>query len=691
MYRVALIFVTTTLVVGCGNSSTPPAPTTRSLVLLHTNDEHSHVLGDTPELDDYPQPTAAGMGKIRGGLSRRAVVLQQQRDAAKAAGQDTLTVSAGDNSMGSLFMTAFTRSAPDYTLMKAIGYDVTTIGNHELDFGPDGLAAAVTAAQSMGGAPVIVSSNIQFHGDPKEAKLQALYDDSGTDASKPIHKTWMVTTPNGLKVGFIGLVGADASYSVPNKKPLTFSLPAGAKETEYDKVEAQQWIDLQAAVDTLRAAKADVVVALSHAGVDTTDATKGEDYLIATHVTGLDVIVSGHTHVLYPLEEVMNPTSMKSVWIQQANYYGYDLGKIVLTVDNKTGAVSVDSNASTVIPIDDTIVGSAQVNMLVDAAIHDIESTTVGNGKSYAESSLSQILGTPVTDNGTTGNLFFKTVATTGFDLQGHPRLREAPFEVLDADAELAAGDKYKAAGTMPNDLAVMASGVVRADLLAKGKTGNIGFSDLFKMLPLGFSPVDGTVGYPLCRFAVYPAELRGALELTTSYAYATTNTDGFFFVTSGVKFEYDTSRPAFDFSSAGNALDPTKGRLTKIWLNADHANPDNFPATPIYDASAFASNNGWATGITAFGGSTLYKVIATAYFAAYAAGQGITLKDDNANPLTVEQSILHRSDGSEIKDWEALGEFLVAKGGAVPSMYDAGGNAWAPHRVICDGPLCLH
>ena len=59
---------------GCGSSSEPP----RKLVILHTNDEHSHVIGCCPEVDDFPTPALAGTG-IKGGASRRAAVLATER------------------------------------------------------------------------------------------------------------------------------------------------------------------------------------------------------------------------------------------------------------------------------------------------------------------------------------------------------------------------------------------------------------------------------------------------------------------------------------------------------------------------------------------------------------------------------------------------------------------------------------
>src|SRR3569832_1385419 len=43
------------LAAGCGgDSSTPPAPAPQPLVILHTNDLHSHLMGQSPEVDYTP-------------------------------------------------------------------------------------------------------------------------------------------------------------------------------------------------------------------------------------------------------------------------------------------------------------------------------------------------------------------------------------------------------------------------------------------------------------------------------------------------------------------------------------------------------------------------------------------------------------------------------------------------------------
>src|SRR5437764_9908429 len=74
----------------------------RTLVILHTNDEHSHLIGGQPEVDDFPAATTAGSGLIKGGASRRATVFAAERDRARKAGAASLTVSAGDSLIGTL-------------------------------------------------------------------------------------------------------------------------------------------------------------------------------------------------------------------------------------------------------------------------------------------------------------------------------------------------------------------------------------------------------------------------------------------------------------------------------------------------------------------------------------------------------------------------------------------------------------
>src|SRR5947207_1004994 len=86
MHRKLLIPLMLSLVAGCD----PPMQTasTRTLVILNTTDEHSHLLGATAESEEFPVPTTAGDGNVRGGIGRRAAILEQERAAAAALKAD---------------------------------------------------------------------------------------------------------------------------------------------------------------------------------------------------------------------------------------------------------------------------------------------------------------------------------------------------------------------------------------------------------------------------------------------------------------------------------------------------------------------------------------------------------------------------------------------------------------------------
>lgn len=240
------------LALACGGSKPP-----RKLVLLHTNDEHSHLLGSGPEADDFARTHLA---------------------AVPAAGADTLTVSAGDDMMG--------------TLMQ--------------------IAAAKASAEGM---PQIVASNIHFSGTAGDAALQALFDETGTDASRPIHRKLLVVTPNGLRVGFVGIMGADPAAVAPPKAPTTFSIAQGTTDDNRLAPLAQIFTDLQPFVDSLRRdGKADLVVALSHSGADVTSPDESEDFAIARGVSGIDVIVSGHAHTEAPATLIVNERNGSRSW-----------------------------------------------------------------------------------------------------------------------------------------------------------------------------------------------------------------------------------------------------------------------------------------------------------------------------------------------------------------------------------------
>src|SRR5262249_47936475 len=158
--------------------------------------------------DDDPMATQAGTGSLGGGIARRAALFKQERDAASAMGAETLTLSAGDNAMGSLTQVRFTVNTPDFQIMKALGYHSTSLRNHEFDYGPKALATALGAAKAANGLIPTLSTNIHFSAtDPGDDMLAAGYSDK-PDPNALVEKYHVLTLPSGLKVGLIGIVGA---------------------------------------------------------------------------------------------------------------------------------------------------------------------------------------------------------------------------------------------------------------------------------------------------------------------------------------------------------------------------------------------------------------------------------------------------------------------------------------------------
>ncbi|MBI5479253.1 MAG: bifunctional metallophosphatase/5'-nucleotidase [Deltaproteobacteria bacterium] len=658
-------------------------PGTRHLVFFYTSDEHSHLFAHAPEIDDFPLPTTAGNGTLVGGVARRAALLAQGRATATAAGANTLTVSAGDQTQGALPQAAYTTSAPDFTLMKTLGYDVMCPGNHEFDRGPAAYATAIGAARAHGGLPPIVVSNIRFSdSDTTDDTLAALYGEGASD--QPIKRYHVVITPSGIKVGFFGIVGVMASLEAPLKVPVRFS-GDDAEEGKADLVLPKLYADLTPTVRALRETeKVDVVVALSHSGVNLDDPTAGEDYQIASNVAGIDLIISGHTHDPVEIPHLATGPDGHQVPIVQAGVFGPWLGRVELVLEpGARPALVADQTKTRLIPVDDRIVpADTAVNDALVAIIRDLEETPVAGGnQSFLEAALSRIEGTTVTDNpAVVGDLYYRVLGQTTFDVPGRTHVTETNGFNLAVDAMLTATEDV--AG--PTLMAVSGAGVIRADIV-KGQTGDLTVADLYRVLPLGFNPVDDSVGYPLVRFYLMFAEIKAALELSAMHKGG-----GFFLVPSGLHVYYDTSRPVQDQTNPIEVLNAQNGRITRITVDTNHADGLDDEDVVMFDLSRVGHE--WESPLGDH--ITIHPVVTNLYVAQYAASVGVTLKNASGHEITAIEAIVTRGDGSDQKDYEALLKYVrdecAANGGLLPSRYDGATLAGTvPRRMVCTGPAC--
>ncbi len=249
-----------------------------SIVILHTNDTHAHLL-------PYGPKDASGNWQW-GGFARVATLIGMTR----MQSPNTLVLDAGDYSVGD-FMFQEYLSIPQLMLMKAIGYDAVALGNHEFDLYPSTLQYMLIQAGLPDPAMPVLCANLDVSGEPTMGYFVQPY---------------MIKDYGNTRVGVVALL-TESANQISNPSPVLV-LPAIG--------EAQRWID------TLAAHDCDVVIILSHLGFEV-------DCVLAQMVSGADVIVGGHSHTYLP-----GAVEVNGVRIVQAGEFAGHVGRTTLVVES---------------------------------------------------------------------------------------------------------------------------------------------------------------------------------------------------------------------------------------------------------------------------------------------------------------------------------------------------------------------
>ncbi|MHB8896463.1 MAG: bifunctional metallophosphatase/5'-nucleotidase [Candidatus Geothermincolia bacterium] len=483
------------------------ATNAKNFTILHTNDEHSQLIPYGLAIDYPNAPTT-------GGFSRLAKTMADIKTAKAAVGEPVLTMGAGDWSQGTLFSWLETTVGPELTLMQQMGYDAVAIGNHDVELGPQYLAAELAAAKGNGVNLPVLSSNIIFTGYPPNPASPdfGLYTGfySATDRQRAdlfIQPYTTKTLPNGLKVGMFGMLGVEAETVAPGAAPLKFgNVPGDDTASFVNRVNVAN-----NTVNTLRnTEKCDVVVCISHMGTY-------EEKQLATYVSGIDVIIGGHSHSLnYP---PIIAGQFNTIIVQAKAQTEY-LGNLELqhnpAAPAATSKVSV-RNAS-VIHMDQTIGTVPAIDTVISGFLGGI------NG-SLGFDCLAPFAETDLNKDG-------------GFGLMEEPPLAETNLGDLIADSYRTVANQVDPAH--PSQIGIEANGVIWRGL-PKGARGIFSFYDLYGALPLGGSPYDATTpGYPMVSFYLMGAEIQGVMEQLIDLGR-----NDFFLQTSGMKYSYDPNAPA--------------------------------------------------------------------------------------------------------------------------------------------------
>lgn len=267
-------------------------------VVLHTNDVHGQV-----------------------DLYAKVAALKKDYE---AKGADVILVDAGDYAQGTPYVSD-SQGKTAIELMNAAGYDVVTLGNHEFDYGYANLQTIMKDAKFK------VVCNIKYNG-----KL-------AFDAS------YVVETKGGLKVGFLGLTTPETS---------TKAHPAKIKGVTFMAQNALYSFATQEAAD-LKAGGSDVVIALTHLGVDPESKPNRSTDLYA-NAKGIDFIIDGHSHTKMTEGENGEPIQSTETKLK---YVG------VVVIDNATK--KIESNE--LIQLDGYANEDADTKAAADAIITDVD------------------------------------------------------------------------------------------------------------------------------------------------------------------------------------------------------------------------------------------------------------------------------------------------------------------------------
>lgn len=252
----------------------------KTLRILHTNDLHSQLKGHL----DKKKKSVGGYARLKTKLLE--LKAQQRQD-----GIETVLLDAGDFSEGSLYYAADAGEAV-FRLMESLGYDAIALGNHDYLMGATRLGEILKKVNLP-----LIATNMQLV-SPSSQQLQ--------NDIRPFR----ILERGEFRIGIVGPTTNDVFYKWRVKGDLKISPPI--------KVTNRLASELRS--------KTDVVIALSHLGVD-------KDKKLASKSINLDLIIGGHSHTLLKKPILIKNKASREVPIVQTGEHGAYVGEILLDID----------------------------------------------------------------------------------------------------------------------------------------------------------------------------------------------------------------------------------------------------------------------------------------------------------------------------------------------------------------------
>ncbi len=236
----------------------------RQLSILHVNDLHARLLPDSHN---------------QGGFAQVATVLRRER----ASCDHCLTVNAGDLVQGTPVSTLF-KGSPVYEIANLFGFDVSTLGNHEFDYGWKQTRHFLEIAKF----PAVTANIVDG------------------DGNLLTPAPYLIKEVNGIRVAVIGVVMGNliTAYTTPDLTGPWKPLPVVETVRKY----AREVRD-----------RSDLTIVLGHIN-------PAERHAILREVPEVDITLVGHIHVT-------NEEGYDGRIAVEGNAYGTEIGRLDLEVD----------------------------------------------------------------------------------------------------------------------------------------------------------------------------------------------------------------------------------------------------------------------------------------------------------------------------------------------------------------------
>ena len=499
----------------------------------------------------------------------------------KKANEETFVLDGGDFSMGTPYQTVYRSEASELRMMGKVGFDVTTLGNHEFDYRSAGLSDMLNAAvKSKDKLPELVIANIDWDATLADENLK----EDGEKLQKALEKygakDYTVLKRGDARIAVFGIFGKEADSFAP-ESGTKFLDPVQAARNTVEEIKAHE--------------KVDMIVCVSHSGT-TDDPDTSEDEILAAEVDGIDMIVSGHTHTYMDEPIIVNDTVVASV-----GQYNDNLGLVSFV--KKDGDYQFEKFELKAID------GDVKKSLSTEDAVEEFKDKV--NEKYFSK------YGYEWDEVLAKNSVEFTKIEDFSME-QGEDTLGNIIADSYIYGVKKAEGDDYRTV-----DVAVAPSGVIRESF----DKGSITVEEAFNVLSLG-TGVDGIAGYPLVSVYLTGEELKLAAEVDISVSPLMSAARLYM---SGLQYKYNERRIILNKTYDVELVTPA-GKVKEIEDDKLYR-----VVADLYSAQMLGMVNSMSYGLLS-----------------------LVPKDADGNVITdYEQHIIHRKDGSELKEWYALASYI--------------------------------